>query len=42
LGTIRNTIGSIDSIANLDLDISRRSALIIGNVSYNIAINKRR
>jgi hypothetical protein len=32
----------MDSISNLDLSISRRSALIIGNVSYNIATNRRR
>jgi hypothetical protein len=30
------------SISNLDLSISRRSALIIGNVSCNIATNRRR
>jgi hypothetical protein len=31
-----------NSISNLDLSISRRSTLIIGNVSCNIATNRRR
>jgi hypothetical protein len=32
----------MDSISNLDFSINRRSALIIGNISYNIATNRRK